>query len=85
MEAEREDLTGTVRSEPETRPNKLARVLAATIVSTVVAAVVTKLLGRKVGLVAMFVTASAHEVLDAPLARLLGDLGLRTSDSLPHT
>ena len=55
------------------RPNKLARILAATIVSSVTAAVMTKLLGRKAGVVAFFVSASVHEVFEAPLARFLGE------------
>ena len=58
--------------EPPMRPNKLARIIASAIVSSVSAAIVTKLLGRKAGFVALLLTASAHEVLEAPLARLVG-------------
>lgn len=54
------------------RPNKLARILASAIVSALTAAIVTKLLGRKAGFVALLLTASAHEVLEAPLAGLVG-------------
>jgi hypothetical protein len=57
----------------EPRPNKLARILAAAIVSFVTGAIVTRLLGRKAGFVAMLAGASAHELFDAPLARLLGE------------
>jgi hypothetical protein len=57
---------------PPMRPNKLARILATAIVSSVTAAIITRLLGRKAGLVALLVTASAHEVLEAPLARFFG-------------
>jgi hypothetical protein len=79
MGVEPDHLTRSVVPEPETRPNKLARILAATIVSSLVALVVTKLLGRRAGVIAMLVTASAHEVLDAPLARLIGEFGMKTS------
>jgi len=57
----------------EQRPNKLARILAATIVSSLTALIVTKLFGRKAGILAVFVTASMHEVMEAPLARVLGE------------
>jgi hypothetical protein len=59
-------------SEPPTKPNKLARVLATVIVSSLTASLMTKLLGRRAGLVAMLLSASAHEILDAPLARFFG-------------
>jgi len=55
------------------RPNKLARVLSTVLVSVVMAAIVTKVLGKKAGIIALLVTASAHEVLDAPVARFLGE------------
>jgi hypothetical protein len=58
------------------RPDLLARVLATTIVATVTGAVVGKIFGRKAGFVALFVMATAHEVLDAPLAQRLSDLGV---------
>ena len=58
--------------EPPMRPNKLARILATAVVSSVSAAIITKLLGRRAGFVALLVTASAHEVLEAPLARFFG-------------
>jgi hypothetical protein len=61
-----------VVAAPPERPNKLARILATVIVSSITAAIVTRLLGRKAGLIALFVTASAHEVLEAPVARVLG-------------
>ena len=61
-----------VIAEPPMRPNKLARILATAIVSSATAAIITKLLGRKAGFVALLVTASAHEVLEAPVARFLG-------------
>ena len=67
-------------AEPPMRPNKLARILATVIVSSVTAAVMTKLLGRKAGFVALVVSASTHEVLEAPLARVIGErLNLMTS------
>ncbi len=62
--------------EPEKRPDLLARVLATTIIATVTGAVVAKVFGRKAGFVALMVTAAAHEVLDAPLAQRLSDLGI---------
>jgi hypothetical protein len=67
-----EQLAEPVVPEQPMRPNKLARIVATVIVSSVTAAIITNLLGRKAGLVAWFVTASAHEVLDAPLARVVG-------------
>ena len=60
-------------AEPAMRPNKLARILAAAIVSSLTAAIMTKLLGRKAGFVAFFVSASIHEVVEAPLAQVLGE------------
>jgi hypothetical protein len=40
----------------------------------------TRLLGRKAGIVAFFMSATIHEVLEAPLARFLGKrLNLVTS------
>jgi hypothetical protein len=73
-------VTGSATAEPPMRPNKLARILAAVIVSSVTAAIMTRLLGRKAGFVAIVVSASAHEVLEAPLARVLGErLDMRTS------
>jgi hypothetical protein len=51
-------------------------VLATTIISTVTAAVVGKIFGRRAGFVALFLTATAHEVLDAPLAQRLSQLGV---------
>jgi hypothetical protein len=60
----------------ENQPDLIARVLAAAIVASVTGAVMTKLLGRKAGFVAFVLGASAHELLDAPLARRLSDLGL---------
>jgi hypothetical protein len=67
-----EPVAEPVIAQPAMRPNKLARILATVIVSSVTAAIVTRLLGRKAGLIALFATASAHEVLEAPLARVLG-------------
>jgi hypothetical protein len=61
-----------VIAEPTMRPNKAARILATVIVSSVTAAIITRLLGRRAGIVALLVTASAHEVLEAPLARFFG-------------
>jgi hypothetical protein len=58
------------------KPGLLARVLATTIVSSAVGAVAVKLLGRKAGFVAFLLSASAHELLDAPLARLLRKVGV---------
>ena len=72
MEDVSERIGEPVVAEPPMRPNKLARILASAIVSSVSAAVVTKLLGRKAGFVALLLTASAHEVLEAPLARVVG-------------
>jgi hypothetical protein len=65
-------ITEPVITEPPMRPNKLARILATVIVSSATAAIITKLLGRRAGFVALLVTASAHEVLEAPLADLIG-------------
>ena len=61
-----------VIAEPTMRPNKLARILATVLVSSVTAAIITRLLGRRAGFVALLVTASAHEVLEAPLAGFFG-------------
>ena len=61
-----------VVADPPMRPNKLARIIASAIVSSVTAAIITKVLGRKAGFVALLLTASAHEVLEAPLARVVG-------------
>ncbi len=61
-----------VIAEPTMRPNKLARILATVLVSSVTAAIITRLLGRRAGFVALLVTASAHEILEAPLARFFG-------------
>ena len=73
-------VTAPTVAEPPMRPNKLARILAAVIVSSATAAITTRLLGRKVGFVALIASASAHEVLEAPLARFLGKrLNLMTS------
>jgi 6-phosphofructokinase len=55
------------------RPNKFARILAAAIISSLMAVIVTKVFGRKAGFVALFVSAAAHEVMEAPLARFLGE------------
>ena len=73
-------VTAPTVAEPPMRPNKLARILATVIVSSVTAAIMTRLLGRKAGFLALVVSASAHEVLEAPLARVLGErLNLMTS------
>ena len=73
-------VAGATIAESSMRPNKLARILATVIVSSVTAAIVTRLLGRKAGFVALVVSASAHEVLEAPLARVIGErLNLMTS------
>ena len=73
-------VTGPTVAEPPMRPNKLARILATVIVSSVTAAIMTRLLGRKAGVVALVVSASAHEVVEAPLARVIGErLNLMTS------
>jgi hypothetical protein len=61
------------------KPGLLARVLATAIVSTAIGGLATKLLGKRAGFVAFLMGAAAHEVLDAPLARLLGDLSRRAS------
>jgi hypothetical protein len=61
-----------VVAAPPMRPNKLARIVASAIVSSATAAIITKLLGRKAGFVALLLTASAHEPLEAPLARVVG-------------
>jgi hypothetical protein len=73
VDGEAAPVSEPVAAHSQARPNKLAQILAAAIVSTVVAAVMAKILGRKAGFVAFFLTATAHEVLDAPLARLLGE------------
>jgi hypothetical protein len=57
-------------------PDAIARILAATVVATLIGAAVTKLFGKKAGVVAFLVTATAHEMFDAPLARRLSNLGL---------
>lgn len=62
---------GPADLRPE-RPNKLARIIAAAIVSTLVAAITTRLLGRRAGFVAMAAAAAAHEVIDEPLAGVIG-------------
>ena len=67
-----ERVAESVIAEPPMRPNKLARILASAIVSSVAAAIITKLLGRRAGFVALLATASAHEVLEAPLAGFFG-------------
>lgn len=73
-------VTGLTVAEPPMRPNKLARILATVIVSSVTAAIMTRLFGRKAGFVALVVSASAHEVVEAPLARVIGErLNLMTS------
>jgi hypothetical protein len=57
-------------------PDAIARILATTVVATIMGGVVTKVFGPKAGFVAFLVTASAHEMFDAPLARRLSRLGL---------
>jgi hypothetical protein len=77
------DQSGTansiVRGLPEPAaepPGPVARILAATVVATLIGAAVTKLFGRKAGVTAFVITATAHEMFDAPLARRLSRLGL---------
>jgi hypothetical protein len=54
----------------------VARILATTTVAALMAAVVMTLFGRKAGALALLLTATAHEMFDAPLARRLSNLGL---------
>jgi hypothetical protein len=63
-------------SDPERRPSWLARAVAGALVGTAVGLLVTKLLGKKAGFVGVVVVLSAHELLDAPVARQLSALGL---------
>ena len=49
-------------------PDAIARILATTVVATIMAGVATKVFGKKAGFVAFLVTATAHEMFDAPLA-----------------
>ena len=57
-------------------PDAVARILATALVATIMAGVVTKVFGQKAGFVALVLTATAHEMFDAPLARRLTRLGL---------
>ena len=81
------DYCSTVPEQPEsaptpvppaqpTVPDAIARILAAAVVSTIIGAAVTKLFGKKAGFVAFVISASAHEMFDAPLARRFSTLGL---------
>jgi hypothetical protein len=65
-------------SDPELvpRPSWLARAVAGALVASVVGLVLTKLIGKKAGFAGMVVAMSAHELLDAPVARRLSALGL---------
>jgi hypothetical protein len=57
-------------------PGIVARIVAGAVVATVAAAVTTKLFGRKAGLLGFLLATAAHEIADAPLARVLSELGL---------
>jgi hypothetical protein len=61
-------------SPPE--PGIVARIVAGPVVATVAAAVTTKLFGPKAGFLGSLLATAAHEIADAPLARLLSELGL---------
>jgi hypothetical protein len=54
----------------------LARAVAAALVGTAVGLLTAKLLGKKAGFLASVAVVSAHELLDAPVARRLSALGL---------
>jgi hypothetical protein len=69
-------LVAAFDGDSDDHPDLIARVLATTIVATLAGALATKLFGRKAGLAALLITATAHELLDAPLARRLGAFGL---------
>jgi hypothetical protein len=72
-----DDLAGDVGPATSQQwPDALARILAGAIIATVTAAVAAKLFGRKAGFAALLLSAKAHELLEAPLARRLSDLGL---------
>jgi hypothetical protein len=57
-------------------PDLLARVVATALISTVAGVLIGKLLGRNAGFAAFVLAATAHEMLDAPLARTLSELGV---------
>ena len=57
-------------------PDAVARILATAVVATIIGASVTRLFGKKAGVVAFVISAAAHELFDAPLARRLSRLGL---------
>ena len=65
-----------MNDEQRSRPDVIARVVASAIVSTVAGAVAGKFFGRKAFFVGFLIGAAAHELLDAPLAQRLSDLGL---------
>ena len=57
-------------------PDAIARILATAVVGTIIGAAATRLFGKKAGFIAFIVTAAAHEMFDAPLARRLTRLGI---------
>ena len=57
-------------------PDAVARILATAVVATIMGGVVTKVFGPRIGFIALVLTATAHEMFDAPLARRLSRLGL---------
>jgi hypothetical protein len=57
-------------------PSPVARVAASLVIGTVAGFVISKLIGRKAGITALFITIAAHEVADAPLAQFFTELGL---------
>ena len=57
-------------------PDAIARILATAVIGTVIGGAVTKVFGKKAGFVAFILSATAHEMFDAPLAKRLTRLGL---------
>ena len=67
---------GVLSADEPIVPDAVARILATAVVGTIMGAAATKLLGKKAGFVAFVLTAAAHEMFDAPLAKRLTRLGI---------
>ena len=67
---------GALSADEPIVPDAIARILATAVVGTIMGAAATKLLGKKAGFVAFVLTATAHEMFDAPLAKRLTRLGI---------
>jgi hypothetical protein len=67
---------GSPSDEEAVVPDAIARILATAVIGTVIGAAVTKIFGKKAGFVAFILSATAHEMFDAPLAQRLSRLGL---------